>query len=228
VTLGSPGEDRYGQGTMRVTCEQCRVEYELSDDRVPPGGAQVQCTACHHVFVARNPGLLDTIVLNRTERELLVSLLADLELLRQAPDLQYLGGDEPTVLSVTTKERVGLREIANVRQVPGESPRRWFTSNDLDLILWLGPGGQPHGFQLCYGKREGNERAVTWWPARGLTHSTVDEGRREPHKVKGTPTLASGGEYDAAGVLARFLATKGQLAPEFVDFVAQRLAPGSA
>lgn len=208
---------------MRVTCEQCRVEYELSDQRVPPGGALVQCTACGHTFVARHLALEDTIVLNRSERELLVSLLADLELLRREQELHYLGGDEPTVRSTRVPEPAGLREIANVRQVPGESPRRWFTSSDLDLILWLGPGGKPHGFQLCYGKQARKERAVTWWPERGLTHSSVDEGRREPLTVKGTPTLAESEDYDAAGVLARFLATKGELSAEVVDFVAQRL-----
>ena len=223
--LGSLDEDRYG-APMRVTCEQCRVEYELSDERVPPGGAQVQCTACQHVFVVRHLGLADTVVLNRSEKELLLSLLADLELLRQTPTLHYLGeGEEPTLLSPRTppKEKAGLREIANVRQVPGESPRRWFTSSDLDLILWLGAGGMPHGFQLCYGKRSGNERAVTWWPERGLTHSVVDDGGKAPGKVKGSPTLAEAGGFDAPGVLALLLASKGELSPVFVDFVAQRL-----
>lgn len=212
---------------MRVTCEQCHLEYELNDDRVGPGGAQVQCTSCQHVFVVRHLSLADTVVLNRTETELLASLLADLQLLRQTPQVHVLGeGEEPTLLSARPPgppRPSGLREIANVRQVPGESYRRWFTSEDLDLIVWLGPRGMPHGFQLCYGKKERNERAVTWWPERGLTHSVVDDGAGSSLKVKGTPTLAAGGDFDAAGVLARFLATKGELQPEFVDFVAQRL-----
>jgi predicted Zn finger-like uncharacterized protein len=220
---------------MRVTCEQCRVAYELQDDRIPPGGAQVQCTACSHVFLVRNDAVEDTVTFigpafNRTETELQHSLIADLKLLRteheRAPE--YLGGDEPTVLSPKTKERHGLREIANVRQVRGESPRRWFTSTDLDLILWLGPGGKPHGFQLCYGKRENNERAVTWWPERGLTHSSVNADGREHSGMKGTPTLSDAPGYEAAAVLARFLATKGDLAPEYVDFVAQRLQPAAS
>lgn len=215
--------------SMRVTCDKCGVHYDLRDERVPPGGAQVQCTGCSHIFLVRNPALADTVVLNRTETELLHSLIADLKLLRTEHEREpeYLGGDEPTLLSPKTKERHGLREIANVRQVLGESPRRWFTSTDLDLILWLGPGGKPHGFQLCYGKRDNNERAVTWWPERGLSHSAVDADGREPSGMKGTPTLSEAGGYDAAGVLARFLATKGDLAPEFVDFVAQRLQPPS-
>lgn len=215
---------------MRVTCEQCHVMYELSDDRVPVGGAQVKCTACQHVFLVRHPFLTDTVLLNPTEKELLTSLLADLALLRKAPEVHFLleRNDEPTVLSPPPAPRpsVGLKEIANVRQVPGESPRRWFTSSDLDLILWLGPRGQPHGFQLCYGKRERDERALTWWPERGLSHSIVDEGRSEPLKMKGSPLLKEApAQFDPAGVLTRFLGSKGELAPEYVDFVAQRLQP---
>ena len=213
---------------MRITCEQCGVTYELSDDRVPIGGAQVQCMACQHVFLVRHPFLSDTVVLNPTEKELLASLLADLASLRQTQEVHFLteGDDEPTVRSVPPpRPSVGLREIANVRQVPGESPRRWFTSSDLDLILWLGPQGKPHGFQLCYGKRERDEQALTWWPERGLSHSRVDEGRTDPLHVKGSPTLQSAGPFDAAAVLARFLGSKGELQPEYVDFVRQRLQP---
>ncbi len=213
---------------MRITCEQCHTTYRLSDERVPVGGAQVQCTACQHVFLVRHPFLEDTVVLNPTEKELLASLLADLALLRQAPDVQVLEDvdDEPTVRSVPApRPSVGLREIANVRQVPGESPRRWFTSSDLDLILWLGPQGKPRGFQLCYGKRDRDEQALTWWPERGLSHSKVDEGRSDPLHVKATPILESAGAFDSTAVLSRFLGSKGELSVEYVDFVSHRLQP---
>src|SRR5437868_6882009 len=63
-------DDGVWSRAMRVTCEQCRLEYELQDDRVPPGGAQVQCTHCSHVFLVRNPALLDTLVLTRSENDL--------------------------------------------------------------------------------------------------------------------------------------------------------------
>lgn len=207
---------------MRVTCERCHLEYELPDDQVPAGGAQVKCTHCQHVFFARPP-----VVLDHTEQELLRSLIADLALLRQLPQVQFLGDDD--VDEPTTRSRVpsapppGLREIAQVRQVPGESRRRWFTSDDLDLIVWLGRHGEPYGFQLCYGKRERDERAVTWWPERGLTHATVDEGRRDPLTVKGSPTLAPTPVYEPAKVAALFDAARRDLQPEIADFVAQHL-----
>lgn len=210
---------------MHVTCERCHLEYQLPDDRIPPGGAQVQCTNCQYVFVARPP-LPESFVLDRTEQELLLSLIADLALLRQMPQVQFLGDDdEPTTRSrIPSAPPPGLREIANVRQVPGESPRRWFTSDDLDLIVWLGKAGQPYGFQLCYGKKESQERAVTWWPERGLKHSLVDEGRRDPLNVKGTPTLQSAPPpYEPEKVLGLFEASRGELQPQIADFVAARL-----
>ena len=43
-----------------------------------------------------------------------------------------------------------LREIVDVRQVPGEPKRRWFSSDDIDLIVWLDDSGAPVSFQLCY------------------------------------------------------------------------------
>jgi predicted Zn finger-like uncharacterized protein len=209
--------------TMRVTCERCHVVFELRDDRVPPEGVKVQCTHCQHVFLARQSPAL---VLDRTERELLLSLMADLELLRHPPQEQFLGdeGTEPTAQhAAAPPQRSGLQEIANVRQVPGDSARRWFTSNDLDLIVWLGPSGQPWGFQLCYGKKDRNERAVTWWPERGLTHSAVDEGRRDPLTVKGVPVLNTAGAFDAVALRAQFEAASGDLPAQFREFVLERL-----
>lgn len=61
-----------------------------------------------------------------------------------------------------------LREISRVRQVPGESCRRWFSSDTLDLVVWLADGndnasaaGTVLGFQLCYDKLHA-EHALTW------------------------------------------------------------------
>ena len=40
---------------MRVTCANCRAEYQLEEQRIPPGGALVQCIRCRHVFTAARP-----------------------------------------------------------------------------------------------------------------------------------------------------------------------------
>jgi predicted Zn finger-like uncharacterized protein len=41
---------------MRLTCPACAAAYELPDDRLPAGGAHVQCSACHTRWFARAAG----------------------------------------------------------------------------------------------------------------------------------------------------------------------------
>ena len=42
------------------------------------------------------------------------------------------------------------KEHLNVRQIPGESKRRWFHSENFDLIVWLSGDQGFSGFELCY------------------------------------------------------------------------------
>ena len=58
-----------------------------------------------------------------------------------------------------------LREIP-AKQLQGEPARRWFTSPEIDLYVWLGEDGSPTGFQLCYDK-QAREHALTWTQASG-------------------------------------------------------------
>ena len=53
-----------------------------------------------------------------------------------------------------------LTEIPEVRQIPDEPRRRWFRSDDLDLIVWCDESGAPTSFQLCYDKPR-SEHALT-------------------------------------------------------------------
>jgi len=41
-----------------------------------------------------------------------------------------------------------LREVPNVRQIKGESKRRWFSDDYFDLIIWLDETDEIVGFQL--------------------------------------------------------------------------------
>jgi hypothetical protein len=76
-----------------------------------------------------------------------------------------------------------LIEISNVSQPAGEPRRRWFVSDDLDLVVWCDESGRPSGFQLCYDKGL-SERALTWQPDRGFTHTAVDDGDRGGGSIK--------------------------------------------
>jgi predicted Zn finger-like uncharacterized protein len=189
-----------------VTCLRCQTRYTLVDSLVPAGGAQVQCMSCGHVFVTHGtPMFDDTVALNRSERDLFTSLVNDLRALRTEPQppTQFLGdlGEEPTVRRRASSD--ALRELVNVRQVPGESPRRWFTSKEMELIVWLGAHGQPHGFQLCFGRRGDDEHALTYWPGRGLSAAVIDE-KADPVGIKGSPTLAPNAAVDLPKVRAAF------------------------
>lgn len=116
----------------------------------------------------------------------------------------------------------GLREILDTRQIAGEPKRRWFTSAELDLIVWLDSGDSPVGFQLCYDKTHG-EHALTWRVERGYEHAAIDDGERTPGQYKKTPILVSDGTFDRRRVQAVFLCSSAEVPGRIRSFVAERL-----
>ena len=117
-----------------------------------------------------------------------------------------------------------LSELASVRQTPGEPRRRWFTSEDFDLIVWYGEDGAALGLQLCYDKRR-RERAITWKPGAGFRHSAIDDGEAGAgQRYKSTPVLGAGERFDAARVWRLFRQAAGTLPADIVALVRQALA----
>lgn len=114
-----------------------------------------------------------------------------------------------------------LREISDVRQIPGEGHRRWFTSTEFDLIVWY-EEGLVTGFQLCYDK-ETKERALTWRVTGSYGHTRIDDGET-PFGPKRTPILVQDGVFDKNTVLQRFRQVSGEIDPVIADLVARRLA----
>ena len=112
-----------------------------------------------------------------------------------------------------------LREVQNVRQVPGEQPRRWFEDDRFDLILWLDAAGAIVGVQLCYDKDVGKERALTWRKGRGFSHQRVDDGEHQPGTFKMTPILVADDIADVGNLLRNFLAASQELEPAIVAAV---------
>ncbi len=80
-----------------------------------------------------------------------------------------------------------LHEIQNVKQEPGAGRRRWFESEDLEVVVWLDAADHVTGFQLCYDFGRG-EHALTWREGAGFAHSVVDTGDATPLKNE-TPVL---------------------------------------
>src|SRR5262245_51820587 len=119
-----------------------------------------------------------------------------------------------------------LRELHNVRQIPGEHRRRWFGSKTLDLIVWLDEGGTPIGFQLCYGKGD-REHALTFEVGVGFSHAAVDDGETRNGSYKRTPVLLSAGHLEPHRLGGLFDEAKGELPAEISAFVSAALAEGA-
>ncbi|MBI1397362.1 MAG: hypothetical protein GC151_15425 [Betaproteobacteria bacterium] len=121
-----------------------------------------------------------------------------------------------------------LREIPDVRQIPGESPRRWFTSTDADFVVWLDASGRPLGFQFCYDKG-GGETAITWRRDTGFTQARVDDGESRALACKATPLLLGNTSGpDLRRALERFSALADDLPERYAHEFTWRLLAGEA
>jgi hypothetical protein len=115
-----------------------------------------------------------------------------------------------------------LREIGSTRQISGAPRRRWFTSPNIDLFVWLNEDESPCGFQLCYDKQH-REHALTWTADAGFSHMAVDSGESRPARYKGTPILVSNGSVDALRILEDFRREAQSVPPEFAQMIEAKL-----
>ena len=113
-----------------------------------------------------------------------------------------------------------LTEIRDVRQIPTEGHRRWFTGGEFDLIVWY-EGGALTGFQLCYDKSQ-RERALTWRTSGSYGHTRIDDGEKMPGP-KMTPILVQDGHFDKVKVGERFRVAAVGIDPEIADLVSRRI-----
>lgn len=116
-----------------------------------------------------------------------------------------------------------LREEKNVRQVPGEPARRWFSDEYFDLIIWLEPDKTVWGFQLCYDNGY-KPRALTWTKQNGYKHSGIDDGEGAGGTQKGSPVLVEDGLFDTAAISSKLAAASGELPPDLGSFVIKKVA----
>jgi hypothetical protein len=115
-----------------------------------------------------------------------------------------------------------LTEFPNVRQHRDEPRRRWFQSDDEDLIVWFGGNDRIVGFQLCYDRARG-ERALAWDELNGYSHLRVDDGEAIGKPRKSSPILLPDGAFDARAMLARFGAISAELPREIAAFVRRKI-----
>jgi hypothetical protein len=118
--------------------------------------------------------------------------------------------------------RALLREILDVRQVPGDAHRRVFFSDDLDLTVWLDNRDGIVGFELCYDK-ETNERAVRWSRQEGFQHQKVDDGENRPGRYKATPILVPDGEFPVQKISRLFQENSRDIDQHIAKFIYNKL-----
>lgn len=116
-----------------------------------------------------------------------------------------------------------FRETPAVRQIKGDPKRRWFTDDDLELIVWLGNEDKIIGFQLCY-EIERQPKALTWQETDSFFHNGIDDGEQWPGCHKSTPILVQDGIFDKTHVGNRFARSSQSLPAEIADFVKNKLA----
>jgi len=115
-----------------------------------------------------------------------------------------------------------LRELAEVRQDPGEPRRRWFADDYFDLIVWFGKPEEIIGFQLCYDK-EGEEHALTWRRSMGFSHHRVEDGERH-RPYKATPILISDGPVNYPNIAHLFEERSSKMDKKVARFVLGKLS----
>lgn len=115
-----------------------------------------------------------------------------------------------------------MKELINVRQIPGELKRRWFFSKDFDLIVWFSDDQGFAGFELCYDKLT-SEHSIAWSKTGGFLHMAVDDGEQRPGKFKSAPVYVADGLFDAKRIHSAFLEASHPLPKEVANYVLQAL-----
>ncbi len=108
-----------------------------------------------------------------------------------------------------------LNEVFEVREIHDGPRRRWFRSDDLDLIVWSDESGMPKGFQIRYDKSR-SKHTLTWLPEFGFLHTAVDDGEDVGFRHKEPPILVADSQFDANRVSDRFAGASAQMPPEIV------------
>lgn len=110
----------------------------------------------------------------------------------------------------------------NAEQDPVEN-RRWFSSREIDLIIWTDPGNTIVAFELYYDKNV-DEHVLIWRERKGFTHLAVDDGEQQPVlDYKQTPILIPDGRFDPDRIRRLFEGSCQDLPAEVADAVRSQL-----
>lgn len=114
-----------------------------------------------------------------------------------------------------------LREIRNVKQIPGQGPRRWFNDEHFDLFVWYDTGGRLIGFQLCFDKDTRVERALTYTEDEG--YSLYSVAAENSVCDLGSPLLVRGGEFSSRQLIDQLDERGAVLERPLYDYLREKL-----
>jgi len=101
--------------------------------------------------------------------------------------------------------------------------RRWFSSSDLDVIIWTDAHRSISAFELYYDKNV-NEHVLIWRNGFGFSHLAVDDGEQKPVlNYKKAPILVPDGFFDADRIMQLFEVVREQLPAELSKVVLHKL-----
>lgn len=116
-----------------------------------------------------------------------------------------------------------LAELKNAQTFDGKHRRRWFSSTDMDLIVWYDEDDTPAGFELYYDKNI-REHVFIWRKEKGFAHLAVDDGEQKTAlNYKETPILIPDGHMDSNRIKRLFEASCDGLPDEVVSLVKVKL-----
>jgi len=115
-----------------------------------------------------------------------------------------------------------LKESRQVKQVPGERRRRWFSDESMDLTVWFDDQDRIAAFELCYDKGR-NERALRWRQGLGFVHERVDDGEGRPGRHKASPVLVPDGRFDVKRISRQFEENSREIDARIAVFVTSAL-----
>jgi hypothetical protein len=101
--------------------------------------------------------------------------------------------------------------------------RRWFSSPEMDLIVWYGEGRSVAAFELYYDKNRA-EHVLIWRTGQGFSHLAVDDGEQNPvFEYKEAPILIPDGQFDLERIREQFEESSEKLPADIAGLVSSKL-----
>ena len=114
-------------------------------------------------------------------------------------------------------------ELKESQRITNKRQRRWFSSTDMDLIVWYDESGSLAGFELYYDKIV-REHVFIWRAESGFSHLAVDDGEQKPVlEYKEAPIMVPDGHVDPNRIRNLFEGSCQNLPAELITLVRQKL-----